>query len=92
MVPTVAQRNCSYWGCVIADRYRDVVHGSSASPPELLPSHTPTCMGCGPDNPNGLHLMVYRSGDTVYADATFDERHIGAPGLGARRRGRRRMR
>lgn len=28
-----------------------------------------------------LHLVVYRSADTVYTDVTFDERHIGAPGL-----------
>lgn len=38
-------------------------------------------MGCGPDNPYGLSLVVYRSADTVYADATFTERHVGAPGL-----------
>ena len=38
-------------------------------------------MGCGPDNPHGLGLVVYRSADVVYADVTFDERHIGAPGL-----------
>jgi acyl-coenzyme A thioesterase PaaI-like protein len=25
--------------------------------------------------------MVYRDGDLVYGDVTFDERHIGAPGL-----------
>ncbi len=48
---------------------------------QRLPSHTPTCMGCGPDNPHGLQLAVYRTGDEVYADITFDERHIGAPGL-----------
>ncbi len=53
----------------------------SASPPVRLPSHTPTCMGCGPENPHGLQLVVYRDGDTVYGDVTFDERHIGAPGL-----------
>lgn len=52
-----------------------------AVPSERLPSHTPTCMGCGPDNPHGLHVEVYRSADSVYADVTFDERHIGAPGL-----------
>ncbi|KXW75008.1 thioesterase [Mycolicibacterium phlei DSM 43071] len=50
-------------------------------PAERLPAHTPTCMGCGPDNPHGLQLVVYRCGEQVYADATFDERHIGAPGL-----------
>ena len=49
--------------------------------PERLPSHTPTCMGCGPENPHGLQLVVYRVGDAVYSDVTFDDRHIGAPGL-----------
>ncbi len=52
-----------------------------ASPPQRLPSHTPTCMGCGLQNPHGLQLVVYRDGDLVYGDVTFDERHIGAPGL-----------
>ena len=33
------------------------------------------------DNPAGLQLVVFRSGDEVYTDVTFDERHIGAPGL-----------
>lgn len=49
--------------------------------PERLPSHTPTCMGCGQDNPHGLQLAVYREDDEVFADLIFDERHIGAPGL-----------
>jgi acyl-coenzyme A thioesterase PaaI-like protein len=38
-------------------------------------------MGCGPDNPHGFQLVVRRRGDEVYADVTFDERHVGAPGL-----------
>lgn len=46
-----------------------------------LPAHSPTCMGCGPDNPNGLRMTVFRSGQQVYTDVVFDERHIGAPGL-----------
>ncbi len=49
--------------------------------PQLLPPHTPTCTGCGPANSHGLQLVVYRHGDEVYSDVTFDERHIGAPGL-----------
>lgn len=49
--------------------------------PEQLPPHTPTCMGCGPDNPNGLQMTVFRSGQHVYTDLVFDERHGGAPGL-----------
>nr|WP_197503024.1 PaaI family thioesterase [Mycobacterium sp. 1245111.1] len=38
-------------------------------------------MGCGSENPHGLQLVVYRIGESVYSDLTFDERHIGAPGL-----------
>lgn len=53
----------------------------SAAEREPLPSHTPPCLGCGPQNPHGLQLVVYRDGDTVYSDVTFDDRHIGAPGL-----------
>ncbi|MFZ2243079.1 MAG: PaaI family thioesterase [Gordonia amarae] len=48
---------------------------------EALPPHTPTCMGCGPDNPNGLQMTVFLSGQQVYTDVTFDERQAGAPGL-----------
>lgn len=72
VVLTVAQRNRSYWGVMVP---------KSVLPPERLPSHTTTCMGCGPDNPHGLRLVVHRSGDAVYTDVRFDERHIGAPGL-----------
>lgn len=46
-----------------------------------LPSHTPHCMGCGPENPDGLGLVVYRRGVEVYSDVVFDQRHVGAPGL-----------
>lgn len=38
-------------------------------------------MGCGPDNPHGMKMAVYRSADQVFSDVTFDERHLGAPGL-----------
>ena len=56
--------------------------GDTAHPgPYLLPPHTSTCTGCGPANSHGLQLVVYRDGDEVYSDVTFDERHIGAPGL-----------
>lgn len=51
------------------------------SVPQLLPYHTSTCLGCGPQNPHGLHLVAHRSGDSVYADVTFTDRHVGAPGL-----------
>ena len=49
--------------------------------PVRLPPHTPACMGCGPDNPHGLQMEVFRSGQQVYTDLVFDERHGGAPGL-----------
>lgn len=38
-------------------------------------------MGCGPDNPHGMRMAVYRRGDEVFTDIAFDERHLGAPGL-----------
>lgn len=46
-----------------------------------LPAHTPTCFGCGPDAPAGLHLAAYRVGDEVVATYTFAEAHEGGPGL-----------
>lgn len=71
---------------VRARRYRESVRnkgmtmGDTAHPgPYLLPPHTSTCTGCGPANSHGLQLVVYRDGDEVYSDVTFDERHIGAP-------------
>ena len=46
-----------------------------------LPPHHEQCLGCGPDNPHGHHLQVSRHGDGVVADHTFDDRHVGAPGI-----------
>lgn len=46
-----------------------------------LPAHSPGCLGCGPNNPHGHHLEVHRDGDRVHAALTFDERHVGAPGI-----------
>jgi acyl-coenzyme A thioesterase PaaI-like protein len=46
-----------------------------------LPPHHEQCLGCGPDNPHGHHLQVRRHGDGVVADHTFDNRHVGAPGI-----------
>lgn len=64
-----------------SDQPRHDVPGCAAIGAELLPPHTLTCMGCGPSNPHGMKLEVYRWADMVYADATFTERHVGAPGL-----------
>ncbi|GAC1520279.1 MAG: PaaI family thioesterase [Marmoricola sp.] len=47
-----------------------------------LPSHHSHCLGCGPDNPHGHHLVVLRDGEkSVAAVHIFDERHVGAPGI-----------
>lgn len=47
-----------------------------------LPSHHEDCLGCGRANPHGHHLVVHRDGeDAVTAVHTFDERHVGAPGI-----------
>ena len=46
-----------------------------------LPPHHPRCLGCGPENPHGHHLQVWREGDVVRAEHVFDERHVGAPGI-----------
>ncbi|GAB4083194.1 PaaI family thioesterase [Modestobacter muralis] len=46
-----------------------------------LPPHHARCLGCGPENPHGHHLQVWREGDVVRARHVFDERHVGAPGI-----------
>jgi acyl-coenzyme A thioesterase PaaI-like protein len=51
------------------------------SEPRLLPAHTADCFGCGGENASGFHLEVWRTGDEIYTDFAFDERHIGGPGL-----------
>jgi acyl-coenzyme A thioesterase PaaI-like protein len=59
----------------------DPTGGLGGSEPRLLPGHTPTCYGCGSENASGFHLEVWRTGDEIYTDLAFDERHIGGPGL-----------
>jgi acyl-coenzyme A thioesterase PaaI-like protein len=46
-----------------------------------LPPHHDECLGCGPHNPHGHHLRSVRHGDGVQACHTFDNRHVGAPGI-----------
>ncbi|HZZ52599.1 MAG TPA: PaaI family thioesterase [Pseudonocardia sp.] len=46
-----------------------------------LPAHGEHCLGCGPDNPAGLHMRVERLGDEVVTELVLDRRHVGAPGL-----------
>lgn len=62
---------------------RDAWLAGREGPPDAqrLPPHQPSCLGCGPDNPAGYHLAVYRAGDGVVAEHVFTEAHVGAPGL-----------
>ncbi|HEX4251362.1 MAG TPA: PaaI family thioesterase [Pseudonocardia sp.] len=46
-----------------------------------LPAHSVDCYGCGPDNPAGLRMQVWREGDEVYSDVVFQPHHVGAPGI-----------
>ncbi|MGZ4204181.1 MAG: PaaI family thioesterase [Actinomycetota bacterium] len=46
-----------------------------------LPSHTPRCFGCGPENPCGLGLHAWRDGDEVRGHVVFAEHHSGAAGF-----------
>ncbi|MFA6577425.1 MAG: PaaI family thioesterase [Nocardioides sp.] len=46
-----------------------------------LPSHSPTCAGCGTENPAGLALKVDATEDGVRAAHRFDHRQEGAPGI-----------
>lgn len=48
---------------------------------DVLPPHYPTCLGCGPDAPEGYHLQVRRDGDGVATEHLFEARHSGAPGI-----------
>ncbi|GAA3239402.1 PaaI family thioesterase [Pseudonocardia petroleophila] len=47
----------------------------------LLDPHGDRCFGCGPDNPAGVALQVYRVGDEVLADVCFEPKHAGAHGV-----------
>jgi len=43
--------------------------------------HLATCFGCGPRNPNGLHIVPTFEGDKVTTRLIFDRRFEGGPGL-----------
>jgi acyl-coenzyme A thioesterase PaaI-like protein len=46
-----------------------------------LPAHYLTCLGCGPQAPQGYRLHVRREGDEVVTEHVFEDRHSGAPGI-----------
>ena len=39
------------------------------------------CFGCGPENPDGLHLKSYEDGDDLVAEWIPEERFQGPPGV-----------
>lgn len=43
--------------------------------------HLPTCFGCGPENEYGLGIRIERDSDGVTGHVTFDDRHVGGPGM-----------
>lgn len=45
----------------------------------LNPDEFPHCFVCGPDNPDGLHLVVYRDGDEAVATYAPRSTHEGYP-------------
>jgi acyl-coenzyme A thioesterase PaaI-like protein len=57
------------------EKFRDHPEGAE------LPSHHDHCLGCGAQNPHGHHLRVFSESDGVVATHTFDDRHVGAPGI-----------
>lgn len=46
-----------------------------------LEPHGARCFGCGPDNPAGLAMEVFRVGDEVMTDIGFERKHAGAHGV-----------
>lgn len=49
--------------------------------PAVLPPHSSTCLGCGPDAERGFHLVVQREGDDVVTRHVFTVAQSGAPGI-----------
>ena len=65
-----------------AHRFAEALANGGWDAGTRLPSHTPGCFGCGPENPASLGLQVVASADGgVEADLTFDQRFQGAPGV-----------
>ena len=59
---------------------RSMAHPEPASLGRL-PAHSPTCAGCGSENPAGLALVVDATEDGGRAGHRFDRRQEGAPGI-----------
>ncbi|MBJ7329186.1 MAG: PaaI family thioesterase [Solirubrobacteraceae bacterium] len=53
----------------------------SASRGPAIPPHHSRCFGCGPDNPAGLRMRMWREDDRACAELVLDTRHEGAPGF-----------
>ncbi len=46
-----------------------------------LPPHYPSCFGCGPECPAGLHVVARLDGDEIVTTHVFAAHHSGAPGI-----------
>lgn len=54
----------------------------SPAPGDVIPSHYRWCVGCGTEQPSGLHLRITAGeGLTVVGNFLVTEHHQGAPGL-----------
>ncbi|HEX8074543.1 MAG TPA: PaaI family thioesterase [Thermoleophilaceae bacterium] len=47
---------------------------------DRLPPHHANCLGCGDENPAGVHMRMRRDGERVRGEVTLSRLHEGAPG------------
>lgn len=66
---------------MISDWAERLANYSATEVGQRLPSHSPDCVGCGPNNPAGLALRVIRTAAGVETVHTFSDPHVGAPGI-----------
>ncbi|WP_018178363.1 PaaI family thioesterase [Jongsikchunia kroppenstedtii] len=67
---------------VPADAVPPTRHERAAAPGEQIRPHNPTCFGCGPESPTGLHMTAV-AGDRIDCSATFtvEPKFEGGPGV-----------
>lgn len=67
---------------VPAEAVAPVRHERAAAPGEQIRPHNPSCFGCGPDSPTGLHMTAV-AGDRINCSATFlvEPKFEGGPGV-----------
>jgi acyl-coenzyme A thioesterase PaaI-like protein len=65
----------------VRDHNERLRRGEVERRPGYLPAHYPSCFGCGPDSPWGLHVEVQLVDGEIHATHTFVDEHAGAPGI-----------